>query len=151
MIRAALLGGGLLLFASISLAAGPVRILILDGEAAGTYHNSQATTPVLKKILDETGLFQVEIATAPPAGADFSAFHPDFTKYQAIVFNYDAPDERWPEQLKSAFEQYMSNGGGLVTVHAADNAFAGWKAFNEMNGIGGWRNRNEQAGPFWYL
>jgi hypothetical protein len=37
-----------------------------------------------------------------------------------------------------------------VIVHAADNAFPDWPAFNEMTGIGGWRNRNEQAGPYWY-
>ena len=45
----------------------------------------------------------------------------------------------------------MRNGGGLVIVHAADNAFPGWKAFNEMIGVGGWRDRTEQAGPFWYV
>ena len=39
----------------------------------------------------------------------------------------------------------------LVIVHAADNAFPGWAAFNEMIGVGGWRDRNEQAGPFWYV
>jgi len=44
----------------------------------------------------------------------------------------------------------MSNGGGLVTVHGADNAFAGWPAFNEMIGVGGWRGRTEAAGPYWY-
>jgi hypothetical protein len=45
---------------------------------------------------------------------------------------------------------YIRGGGGLVTVHAADNAFAGWPAFNEMIGIGGWRGRTEKAGPLWY-
>src|SRR5260370_38957328 len=44
----------------------------------------------------------------------------------------------------------MKDGGGLVIVHAADNAFPGWEAFNEMIGVGGWRGRNEKAGPFWY-
>ena len=48
--------------------------------------------------------------------------------------NYDAPDDRWPAALKTAFEQYVTGGGGLVVVHAADNAFAGWPAFNEMIG-----------------
>jgi uncharacterized protein len=67
-----------------------------------------------------------------------------------VVLNYDAPDERWPADLKAAFEQYMKNGGGLVSVHAADNAFSGWKAFNEMIGVGGWRDRNERSGPMWY-
>ena len=68
-----------------------------------------------------------------------------------VVLNYDAPDERWPGDLKTSFEQYMSNGGGLVVVHAADNAFPGWKAFNDLIGIGGWRDRTEKAGPFWYI
>jgi hypothetical protein len=62
--------------------------------------------------------------------------------------NYDAPDDRWPASLKTAFEDYMKKGGGLVSVHAADNAFAGWAAFNEMIGVGGWRNRTEEAGPY---
>jgi type 1 glutamine amidotransferase len=53
--------------------------------------------------------------------------------------------------LKTSFEQYVRNGGGLVSVHAADNAFPGWQAFNEMIGVGGWRGRREQAGPYWFI
>jgi len=134
-----------------TMAAPPIPVMLLDGESGGPYHAWQATTPVLKKQLEETGLFQVTVVTAPPAGADFSAFKPDFRKYQVVVWNYDAPDERWPADLKSSFEQYVSNGGGFVAVHAADNAFPGWKAYNEMIGIGAWRNRNEKAGPLWYF
>jgi hypothetical protein len=63
--------------------------------------------------------------------------------------NYDGPT--WPADLRSQFEQYVAAGGGLVIVHAADNAFPDWPAYNEMIGIGGWRNRNEQAGPYWYF
>jgi hypothetical protein len=53
--------------------------------------------------------------------------------------------------VKKSFEDYMAAGGGLAVVHAADNAFPGWKAFNEMTGVGGWRDRTEQAGPYWYF
>jgi len=49
------------------------------------------------------------------------------------------------------FEQYMRDGGGLVVVHAADNAFPNWKAYNDMIGIGGWRGRNEKSGPLWFI
>jgi mono/diheme cytochrome c family protein len=91
------------------------------------------------------------VVTAPPAGASFSAFKPDFSKYQAVVLNYDAPDDRWSDELKAAFERYVTNGGGVVIVHAADNAFPGWRAFNEMIGVGGWRDRTEKAGPFWFF
>ena len=140
--------------ASVAVAAQAPRgipVMLLDGESAGRYHDWPRVTAVLKKMLDETGLFAVTVVTAPPAGGDFSAFDPQFAKYQAVVMNYDAPDERWPAALKASFEAYMTGGGGLVAVHAADNAFAGWRAFNEMTGVGGWRARNEQAGPYWFF
>jgi hypothetical protein len=129
-------------------AAGPIRVMLLDGESGGPYHDWRATTPVLKKQLDEAGLFQVEVVTAPKWGTDFSNFRPDFSRYQVVVLNYDAPD--WTPELKAAFEQFVSSGGGVVSVHAADNAFPAWPAFNEMIGIGGWRGRTEKAGPFWF-
>jgi hypothetical protein len=129
-------------------AAAPIPVMILDGQSAGPYHDWAHTTPVLKKELEETGLFSVDVVTAPSDG-DFSQFHPDFSKYRAVVLNYDAPD--WPEALKASFENYVKNGGGVVPVHAADNAFPQWRAFNEMIGMGGWRARNEKAGPMWYF
>ncbi len=144
------------LFAAMALqfpaqAAGRIRVMLLDGESGGPYHAWRLTTPVLKKELEDTGLFQVDVVTAPPAGGDFSAFKPEFGNYQEIVMNYDAPDERWPDALKSSFESFVRGGGGLVVVHAADNAFGAWGAFNQMIGIGGWRGRTEKTGPFWYF
>src|SRR5262249_25996090 len=133
-----ILTGALLLTAFASRAAAPVHVMILDGESGGPYHQWQLVTQVLKKELDETGLFQVDVVTAPPAGGDFSRFKPEFSKYPVVVFNYDAPDDRWPAGLKASFEDYVRNGGGFVSVHAADNAFPGWTAFNEMIGVGGW-------------
>jgi uncharacterized protein len=131
--------------------ASPMKVMLLDGESGGPWHKWQLTTPVLKKVLDETGLLQVDVVTAPPAGGDFAAFAPKFEAYRAIVLNYDAPDERWPDALKRAFEQYVTNGGGVVVVHAANNAFPHWTAYNEMIGIGGWRDRTEKAGPYWFF
>jgi uncharacterized protein len=132
-------------------APAPMRVMILDGESAGSYHRWEQTTPLMRKVLEQTGLFAVDVVTAPPAGADFSAFHPGFGQYLAIVVNYDAPDGRWPEALKSSFDSYVRRGGGVVMVHAADNAFPGWPAWNLMNGVGGWRGRNEQSGPWWHF
>ncbi|HZQ39897.1 MAG TPA: ThuA domain-containing protein, partial [Rhizomicrobium sp.] len=114
-----------------------------------TYHDWKLTTQVMKRELEEAGLFDVTVATAPPAGGDFSNFHPDFARYQVVVSNYDAQD--WPTPLKSEFEAYMKAGGGLVIVHGADNAFPDWAAYNEMAGVGGWRQRDAPAGPKWYF
>lgn len=132
-------------------AATPISVMLLDGESGGPYHDWQRVTPVLKKMLDETGLFATTVVTTPPATGDFSGFAPDFSKYQVVVMNYDAPDERWPAALKTAFDRFVTNGGGFVSVHAADNAFPNWPAFNEMIGVGGWRGRTEQAGPHWFV
>jgi hypothetical protein len=138
------------LVASLPHAATPIRVLLIDGESGGPWHKWQLTTPVLKKELEDAGLFNVDLATAPAASGELADFKPAFATYPVVVWNYDAPDERWPAALKTAFEQYVSNGGGVVIVHAADNAFPGWTAFNEMIGIGGWRGRTEKSGPFWY-
>jgi uncharacterized protein len=128
----------------------PIPIMLLDGESAGRYHDWRLVTPALKKMLEETGLFAVTVVTAPDTKGELAGFDPQFANYRAVVLNYDAPQERWPAALKASFESYMKDGGGLVAVHAADNAFAGWTAFNEMTGLGGWRARREDAGPFWF-
>jgi type 1 glutamine amidotransferase len=99
--------------------------------------------------LEETGLFDVTVVTAPPSSGDFSGFDPKFASYQVVVSNLDSP--HWPDSLRAEFESYMRDGGGLVIVHAADNAFPDWPAYNEMTGIGGWRGRTETAGPLWYM
>lgn len=131
-------------------AAAPIRVMLLDGEQGGPYHAWQETTPYLKKMLEQAGRFTVDVVTAPHAGGDFSTFKPPFDRYKVVVSNYDVPDERWSAELKASFEAYMKDGGGLVSVHAADNAFPKWEAYNLMIGIGGWRGRDETSGPLWY-
>jgi hypothetical protein len=70
----------MLVLAGVSFAADPIHVMLLDGESGGPYHKWSLITPRLKKQLEETGLFQVDVVTAPPAGGDFSAFNPDFSK-----------------------------------------------------------------------
>jgi uncharacterized protein len=140
---------GILLCSTMAQAAGRIRVLILDGESAGPYHNWQLTTPILKMELEEAGLFDVTVLTAPHSDGDFTAFKPAFAQYRVVISNLDSP--QWPEQLRSSFEEYIKNGGGFVVVHAADNAFPDWPAYNQMIGIGGWRGRTETAGPLWYM
>src|SRR5262249_31837265 len=44
---------------AVAVAADPIPVMLLDGQSGGTYHDWKAITPVLKKQLDETGLFKV--------------------------------------------------------------------------------------------
>ena len=129
--------------------AAPLEVLLLDGQSGGPYHNWKLTTPILKKELEATGLFNVTVLSAPHSDGDFSGFHPEFGKYKVVVSNLDSPT--WPENLRGQLEEYIRNGGGLVSVHAADNAFPDWPGYNEMIGVGGWRGRTEKSGPMWYF
>jgi type 1 glutamine amidotransferase len=139
------------LFLSATAWSAPaLRALIIDGQ---NNHDWKATTPVLKKILEDTGLFQVDVLTTPPKGGDFSTFRPEFAKYRLIVGNYNEfpTGNKWPDEVKIAFEKYIKDGGGYVSYHAADNAFPDWPEYNLMIGIGGWLGRNEKSGPYWYF
>jgi hypothetical protein len=136
-------------WSSVAMAAEPIKVMLLDGASAAAYHNWKLTSQIMRRELEETGLFQVTEVSLPPSDGDFSNVHPDFAHYRVVVLNYDSQD--WPAALKAEFEAYMKSGGGLVVVHGADNAFPGWAAFNQMTGLGGWRNRDAPAGPKWYF
>ncbi len=99
--------------------------------------------------LEATGLFKVDIARTPEPGQALSAFLPAFSKYDVVVSNYNG--DPWPEATQKAFEHFVHQGGGFVVVHAADNAFPDWKAYNQMTGIGGWNGRTEKHGPYLYI
>jgi type 1 glutamine amidotransferase len=131
--------------AVMAVAAPNLKALIVDGQ---NNHNWKETTPHLKKLLEETGLFTVDVVTSPPPHQDMSNFRPKFADYNLVVMNYNGDD--WSATTQQDLEQYVAGGGGLVSFHAADNSFPKWKAYNEMIGVGGWGGRNEKDGPYLY-
>lgn len=143
MKKACLLGFLITLATTVLPLAAPLNALIIDGQ---NNHDWKATTPILKKILEEGGLCKVDMATAPPKGQEMSPFKPNFSAYQVVVSNYNG--EPWPRETQEAFVRYVKSGGGFVSVHAANNSFPEWKEYNEMIGVGGWGGRNEKSGPY---
>lgn len=146
LFAAAVLGAsGLVPAASGAESAATKRIktLVIDGQ---NNHNWKATTPVIRQTLEATGMFDVTVATTPEKGGDMTTFAPDFSAYQVVVSNYNGDD--WSDATRQAFESYVAGGGGFVCVHAADNSFPGWDAYNRMIGLGGWGGRNEKDGPY---
>jgi type 1 glutamine amidotransferase len=136
---------GLLTFFSACKNETGYKTLIITGQ---NNHNWKASSPILKQILDETGLFSSEIMITPGKGEDMKTFNPDFTKYKLVVIDYNG--DSWSEKTNSAFVEYVKNGGGVVLYHAADNSFPSWKEYNEMSGLGGWGDRNQKDGPYVY-
>jgi type 1 glutamine amidotransferase len=131
-----------LVLAAVAMAAPKYKALIVTGQNG---HDWKGTTPVLKTLLEETGLFAVDVATCPP-GKDTSGFKPDFKTYSVVVSNYQGA--AWPEETKKALVDYVKGGGGLVIYHFALASFPDWKEYNDMIGLGGWGGRTEKAGPY---
>lgn len=121
------------------------KTLIITGQ---NNHDWQVSSPVLKKILDETRMFSCEIMTTPEKGGDMTSFDPDFSKYKLVVIDYNG--DSWQDKTNTAFVEFVKSGGGVVIYHAADNSFPAWKEYNEMTGLGGWGDRSEKDGPYIY-
>jgi uncharacterized protein len=114
-----------------------IRVLIVDGQ---NNHNWRVMTPPMKADLERSGRFTVDVLTTPGPKSSPSAwdtFRPDFSKYDVVLSNYNG--QSWPPEVRQALEDYVAKGGGLAIIHAANNAFEAWPAYNEMIGLG-WRN-----------
>jgi type 1 glutamine amidotransferase len=132
----------LLLLAASAPAADKIKVLLVDGQ---NNHKWMETSPVIKQRLEETGLFAVDTATSPVKGGDMASFRPKFASYRVVVSNYNGED--WSAATMADFEAFVRGGGGFVSVHAADNSFPKWPAYNEMIALGGWGDRTEKDGP----
>jgi type 1 glutamine amidotransferase len=130
--------------AALSSAQARIKVMLLTGQS-NQYHNWAVSSVAIKRMLEQAGKFEVTVVTSPAKGQDMSGFKPTFAGFGAVVMDYEG--DEWPAETKQAFTDYVGNGGGLVLVHAADNAFPTWKEFLEMSGVGGWGGRNESWGP----
>lgn len=117
-----------------------IRVVLIDGQ---NNHNWRATTPIMKKALLDSGKFSVDVSTnlkagdKAPEGWVSVPFPPDLTKYDVVLSNYNGAG--WPKEFNDSLDSHLKTGKiGLVIVHAANNAFGGWKEYNLMIGMG-WR------------
>lgn len=117
-----------------------IRVVLIDGQ---NNHDWRATTPILKQLLEDTKRFSVAVSSNVKPGdkpgrvADTVPFPPDLSQYDVVLSNYNG--EAWPKEFQQALVEQLRHGKiGLVIVHAANNSFEGWPAWNEMIGLG-WR------------
>ena len=96
-------------------APGAIRVLVISGR---NNHDWKTTTPFLKKLLQETGRFEVRV-NEEPAGITAATLE----SYDVLVLNYNGP--RWGDETEKAVESFVNSGGGMVVVHGASWAFSG--------------------------
>jgi len=112
-------------------AATPIRTLLITGK---NNHNWQYTSRLHKDTLEATGRFQVEICENPEvwlADADALAGFGLFV----IDYNDSQDPKRWPSNCEANFAKAVESGTGVVAIHAANNAFKGWKEYEQMIGL----------------
>ena len=119
-----------------------IKVVLIDGQ---NNHNWRATTPFLKKALEDAGRFTVDVSSYlkpndKPGSVPTVPFPPDLSRYQVVVSNYNG--QSWPMEFNKQLDEALkANRIGLVIVHAANNAFGGWKEYCQMIGMG-WRGAN---------
>jgi uncharacterized protein len=144
-----------------------IKVLIIDGqnnhnwrattphlkkvlEACGRFTVDVATAPEMPRRPQPTKVKSAEAqerykkalkeyeARLPPYLKAMGQFHPDISKYEVLLSNYNG--DMWPRELRDELDDSLKSGKiALVIVHAANNSFPGWPEFNQMIGMG-WRN-----------
>jgi type 1 glutamine amidotransferase len=75
----------------------------------------------------------------------WAEWRPPFAAHDVLLLNFNGghlPDAlHWPHALQASLEQYVEKGGGLVILHAANNSFPNWEAYQHMIGLG-WRDKD---------
>ncbi|MGB0292382.1 MAG: ThuA domain-containing protein [Luteolibacter sp.] len=130
-------------------AAEKIEVLVCDGPQKA--HKYMETTPLLIQILKESGRFEVDHSRSSKKSCEDGSYRPDFSKYDVVVMNEGFGGAAWPKATMAAYEQFMKKGGGMVSIHAANNCWPQWTEYNKMTAIGGWAGRNEKSGPYLYL
>lgn len=129
-----------ILFTGFGLSAATgdrkIRVLIVDGFSN---HDWPQTTALLRGVLAPSGLFEVSASTTPPTtNADaWAGWRPKFSDYDVVIqtCNDISHGPKWPEPVKKDFADFARAGGGVYIFHSAENAFAGWKEYEQMVGL----------------
>ena len=115
-----------------------LQALIITGQNI-TSHDWRSTTPMLRKILEDSGRFEVRVTEEfRGAGADTLA------PYDVVVVNYyesKRDNLRWGDLADNALLNFVRGGKGLVVYHFSLAAFDGWTEYEKMC-AGNWRPNN---------
>lgn len=104
-----------------------IPTLLLSGQ---NNHDWTRSTPFVRDLLEATGKFSVDVTENPSEVLEDAA---RLGGYDLIFSDYNGPE--WSEPAKKNFERAIAGGTGLVILHAADNAFPGWVAYEKMGAI----------------
>lgn len=104
-----------------------VRTLLLTGE---NNHDWRRSAPFCRELLEERGPFAVDLVEDPEAVLEDPEQVGDYD-----LFFLDYNGQTWSATARENFEDAVRDGTGVVALHAANNAFPGWDAYETMLGL----------------
>ncbi len=104
--------------------AQKISVLLVTG---ANNHDWPYTSKHMAAVLTKTGRFQVTTTTDPKT---FLAKE-DLSPFQVVYLDYNGPS--WGEVANKKFMAAVEKGLGVCVVHAANNAFVGWKDYETMS------------------
>ncbi len=114
--------------AGLNATAEVSRVLILTG---ANNHNWEATTPVLKEILEASGKLNVDVCYDPGKLTEN-----DLNAYDVLLSNWNGFGKTkpvpWPECFRKAYIEFVRKGGGHVVVHAGSSSYYDWEEYHTI-------------------
>jgi hypothetical protein len=135
-------------FALVAFLAGPaataepIRVLFISGR---NNHRWKLTTPSIKKTLEDSGRFRVDVTEKP---AEITA--KSLIGYDVILNGWSAfpkkTGHQWGLDTEKAIEDFVAGGKGMISFHAGSSSFHDWIGFQKI--IGGTWGRGTGHGRY---
>jgi type 1 glutamine amidotransferase/HEAT repeat protein len=111
-------------------AAAPIRVLFISGR---NNHKWKLTTPAIKKFLEESGRFKVDITEKP------SEITAESLKGYDLIFNGwtgfpKKTGHLWGLDTEKAIDDFVAGGKGMASFHAGSSSFHDWDGFQKIIG-----------------
>ncbi|MDH3591927.1 MAG: ThuA domain-containing protein [Planctomycetota bacterium] len=125
----------LAMFAPVVAASEPppppprIPVLLITGE---NNHDFDFTSKIHVETLEKSARFKVTVTRDPKK----TLATDDLRAYKVFVVDYNGT--RWGADAEKQFAEWVQKGTGVVIIHAANNAFEGWKEYESMIALG-WR------------
>src|SRR5262245_56825095 len=114
----------------------PVRVLFVLGSPP--FHDIRTMPPILEKVLDQVGGFQVTRLEPPndkkPDDPEHMAKLADIKRSDYDVLVFYTSGYQLNELQERALEKFLEDGGGIVAIHGASFSFSKSKLWMQLIG-----------------
>ena len=110
--------------------AEPIRVLFISGR---NNHKWKLTTPSIKKTLEDTGRFKVDVTEKPSEItakllANYDVIFNGWTGYPKTTGHL------WGLDTEKAIDDFVAGGKGMASFHAGSSSFHDWDGFQKIIG-----------------